>query len=95
MGLIIQETTSTGIVSEALNSIYDIYKDEEYDYDIPVFYRGGYLQRLKDSASMIRTKARAVDRRKFRQLRERADEALQNLRLFVSYKEGEYKKRGL
>jgi len=74
------------IVCEALNAIYDAYGDKAYDYDGPVFVNGGYLGKLKQSYPVIQRGTKAIDRRKKRDLRDRADEALYNLNAFLKYK---------
>jgi len=74
------------IVCEALNAIYDAYGDKSYDYDTPVFINGGYLAKLKQSYPVVHRKTKSIDRRRKRDLRDRADEALYNLRAFIDYK---------
>ncbi|KAJ1673597.1 hypothetical protein EV182_004923 [Spiromyces aspiralis] len=74
-------------VIEALDSIYDIYSDKAFDYDQPVFVRGEFLKALKQALPEYRKVVRvSIDRRKHRELRERADLALANLRAFVDFK---------
>lgn len=80
------------IVCEVLNAIYDAYGDKIYDYDEPVFVKGGYLNKLKQCYPVVQRKTKNVDRRKMRDLREHADEALYNLRAFIQYKLSEYRK---
>jgi len=74
------------IVCEALNAIYDAYGDKSYDYDGPVFVNGNYLTKLKQSYPIVQRSTKSIDRRKKRELRDRADEALYNLRAFIQYK---------
>ncbi|KAG0368264.1 armadillo-type protein [Gamsiella multidivaricata] len=74
---------------EALNAIYDIYADAEFDYDMPVFVQGNFNHELKGMVKMTRFMARNIDRRKNRDLRTRADEAVMNLVEFIKYKEKE------
>ncbi|ORZ26498.1 armadillo-type protein [Lobosporangium transversale] len=76
---------------EALNAIYDIYADAEFDYDLPVFVQGNFNQELKGLIKMVRFMVRNIDRRKDRDLRNRGDEAVLNLVEFVKYKEKERK----
>ncbi|KAJ1732331.1 hypothetical protein LPJ61_002092 [Coemansia biformis] len=70
----------------ALDLLFDIYGDMAYDYDEPVFVRGGFLARLRQLDGPMRKLSRTVDRRKNRGLRDRSDLATQNLRAFVEYK---------
>ncbi|ORX42155.1 ARM repeat-containing protein [Piromyces finnis] len=74
------------IVCEALNGIYDAYGDKSYDYDGPVFVNGGYLSILKQSYPIVQRNTKSIDKRKKRELRDRADETLYNLRAFIQYK---------
>ncbi|KAI8083106.1 armadillo-type protein [Halteromyces radiatus] len=71
---------------EALNFLYDVYSDCEFDYDEPVFVHGGYLNQLKQLVPSIRSMVKSIDRRKQFDLRSRADEALTNLVAFIKYK---------
>lgn len=74
---------------EALNAIYDIYADAEFDYDLPVYVQGNFNQELKGLVKMVKFLVRNIDRRKDKDLRNRADEAAMNLVEFVKYKEKE------
>ncbi|KAK3816682.1 MAG: armadillo-type protein [Benniella sp.] len=76
---------------EALNAIYDIYADAEFDYDMPVFVQGNFNQELKGMVKMVRFMVRNIDRRKNKDLRDRGDEALMNLTEFIKYKDHERK----
>ncbi|KAL1923083.1 uncharacterized protein VTP21DRAFT_9459 [Calcarisporiella thermophila] len=84
-------TTSPECAIEALNAIYDVYGDAEYDYDLPVFVEGRFLDALRNSVLPVRAMMKSIDRRKQNELRLRADEALMNLRAFIKYKENERK----
>ncbi|KAJ3089816.1 hypothetical protein HK102_005450 [Quaeritorhiza haematococci] len=84
-------STGVEVVSEILNALFDIYADEAFDYDGPVFVQGNFLDRLKELYPTLRAKVKSTDKRKNRDVRERADEALMNLRAFIQYKEGEAK----
>ncbi|KAJ2778639.1 hypothetical protein H4R18_004483 [Coemansia javaensis] len=76
-------------IVEALDLLFDVYGDMAYDYDEPVFVRGGFLARLRQLPGPMRKLVKAVDRRKNRGLRDRSDLAAQNLRAFVDYKASE------
>ncbi|KAG0297160.1 hypothetical protein BGZ96_007521 [Linnemannia gamsii] len=80
---------STDACVEALNAIFDIYADAEFDYDLPVYVQGNFNQELKGMVKMVKFMVRNIDRRKDRDLRNRADEASMNLVEFVKYKEKE------
>lgn len=76
---------------EALNAIYDVYADCEFDYDMPVFVQGKFNQELKGMIKMVRFMVRNIDRRRNKDLRNRGDEALMNLTEFIKYKDSERK----
>ncbi|KAF9169583.1 hypothetical protein BGX21_010536 [Mortierella sp. AD011] len=89
---LLKNNPSTEACVEALNGIYDIYADAEFDYDLPVYVQGNFNQELQGMVKMVRFKVRNVDRRKNRDLRDRGDEAVLNLTAFIKYKEKERKK---
>ncbi|KAG0000924.1 hypothetical protein BGZ80_006263 [Entomortierella chlamydospora] len=89
---LLKNNPSTEACVEALNGIYDIYADAEFDYDLPVYVQGNFNQELQGMVKMVRFKVRNVDRRKNKDLRDRGDEAVLNLTAFIKYKEKERKK---
>ncbi|CAO3653544.1 unnamed protein product [Mucor hiemalis] len=91
MTLLNDKTTKPSVVVEALNFIYDVYSDAEFDYDSPVFVQGGFLNNLKQLFSSVRSMVKSIDRRKNFDLRMRGDEALDNLNAFIKYKKNELK----
>jgi hypothetical protein len=93
MDVLARPTTPIDVATEILNGIFDIYADEDFVYDIPVFKNGNYLGKLKALNSTLKSKIKSLDKRKQRDVRERGDAALINLRAFLDYKEREYKKR--
>ncbi|KAF9977211.1 hypothetical protein BGZ73_006684 [Actinomortierella ambigua] len=76
---------------EALNALYDMYADKEFDYDEPVYVQGHFNDALKGMVKQVRFMVRNIDRRKHHDLRNRADEALLNLVEFIKYKDQERK----
>jgi hypothetical protein len=74
---------------EALNQLFDIYGDKAYTYDEPVFWGEGFHQHLEAIAPKARKMVKSIDKRKFMELRLRADEALLNLGRFLTYKRRE------
>ncbi|TPX71140.1 hypothetical protein SpCBS45565_g01221 [Spizellomyces sp. 'palustris'] len=82
-------TAPVAVAIEILNALFDIYADASYDYDLPVFGEGGFLKTLTELIPVLRTRAKAVDKRRFRHVREAADLAIVNLRAFVEYKRSE------
>ncbi|KAK0551323.1 hypothetical protein OC845_002233 [Tilletia horrida] len=71
----------------ALNAIIDLYADERAVWDVPVFRRSDFLQRLRKLVSRVRAGTRAIDKRTDPSLRARADETAQNYRGFVEFRE--------
>jgi hypothetical protein len=74
---------------EALNQLFDIYADKAYIYDEPVFWEAGFYQHLEAIAPKARKMAKSIDKRKYTELRLRADEAVLNLGRFLTYKRRE------
>jgi hypothetical protein len=74
---------------EALNQLFDIYADKAYIYDEPVFWGDGFYQHLEAIAPKARKMAKSIDKRKYTELRLRADEAVLNLGRFLTYKRRE------
>jgi hypothetical protein len=77
------------VVFEALDALFDVYADADFEYDGPVFRARGYLGRLKGLVASVRAIVRSVDRRVCKEVRGKGDECLINLRAFIAYKEGE------
>lgn len=48
-------TTPAGPTVEALNAIFDIYADAEFDYDEPIFVKNGFLAHLSKALPNVRT----------------------------------------
>ncbi|POS82755.1 hypothetical protein EPUL_006243, partial [Erysiphe pulchra] len=79
---------------ESLNHLFDIYADESYSYDEPVFWSEQFWESLQEiHQSKIKQMAKAIDRRKLTELRMRADEAVLNLGRFLDYKKKEKEKK--
>jgi hypothetical protein len=74
---------------EALNQLFDIYADKSYSYDESVFLGDGFYQHLEAIAPKARKMAKSIDKRKYTELRLRADEAVLNLGRFLTYKRRE------
>ncbi|KAJ2798780.1 hypothetical protein H4S07_005609 [Coemansia furcata] len=82
---------SSGVepIIEALDLIYDIYGDQAYDYDEAVFVHGDFLAKLRNCYLPMRKLVKTVDRRVKRELRDRGDLVVQNMRGFIDYKDSE------
>ena len=76
---------------EALNQMFDVYADKEFDYDDAVFVKDRLLACLQAMQPMVQKMAKGIDKRKDPDLRGRADEAVVNLKRFVKYKTEESK----
>ncbi|KAF8421226.1 hypothetical protein EV426DRAFT_219561 [Tirmania nivea] len=81
--------TATDPAIEALNAIFDLYADSEFDYDEPVFVKHNFLEHLKSILPKVQSMTKKIDKRKFPEKRTRADEVTQNLRRFIEYKKKE------
>jgi hypothetical protein len=71
---------------ETLNQLFDIYGDENAACDKAVFWKDGFLKHLEDITPKVKAMAKGIDKRRFGELRDRADEAVLNLGRFVRYK---------
>lgn len=78
---------------EAMNQIMDIYSDKSYSYDEPVYWGDNLTKHLEDILPKAKTLAKTIDKRKFNELRSRADEAIFNLGRFLMYKRKERKSK--
>ncbi|GAA6034413.1 hypothetical protein JCM8097_002713 [Rhodosporidiobolus ruineniae] len=74
------------VLLQAIDSLIDLYADEEREYDVPVFRGGGMLGELEKRVGGVRAAIKKIDRNKFPDLRHRADGALENLVAFVQYR---------
>lgn len=74
---------------EALNQIFDIYADKSYAFDEPVFWGAGFYRHLEEVLPKVKKMAKSIDKRKYEELRSRADEAVLNLGRFLKYKRTE------
>jgi len=79
---------------EALNSIFDIYADKSYAFDGAVFWGDGFYTHLEEILPKSKQMAKKIDKRKFPELRVRADEAVLNLSRFLKYKKTERDSEG-
>ncbi|RKU45065.1 hypothetical protein DL546_007181 [Coniochaeta pulveracea] len=78
--------TPAADVVEALNQLFDIYSEESYACDKEVFWKDNFLKHLEEIRPKVKTMVKAIDKRQFSELRDRADEALLNLDRFLRYK---------
>ncbi|SCV67767.1 BQ2448_5378 [Microbotryum intermedium] len=74
------------VLIQSIDSLIDLYADEDSAYDVLVFRSKGFLPRLEASVPGVRAQTKKVDRKRFPELRTRADGALENLDAFVKYR---------
>lgn len=79
---------------EALNQLFDIYADKSFAFDEPVFWGNNFYKHLEDIQPKAKKMAKSIDKRKFGELRSRADEAVLNLGRFLVYKRKEKANKG-
>jgi hypothetical protein len=75
-------------IIQAASSLIDIFADETMPYDTN-FRQGGFLAQLSNTGlDCVRRAVRAVNRKNEggRELRERGEETLENLRNFIKYR---------
>ncbi|KAI1849329.1 hypothetical protein JX266_004824 [Neoarthrinium moseri] len=72
---------------EALNQLFDIYGDENQACDKEVFWKDGFLRYFEEATPKVKAMIKKVDKRRFPELRTRADEAGLNLSRFIQYKQ--------
>ncbi|PWN52535.1 hypothetical protein IE53DRAFT_385013 [Violaceomyces palustris] len=80
-------TTTAEAMVAALNGIFDMYADENSAWDVEVFRKGGFLNKLRDLVFVVKAATRRIDRRKQLSLRASAEEAQDNLVAFVQYRQ--------
>ncbi|KAG9246061.1 hypothetical protein BJ878DRAFT_316085 [Calycina marina] len=88
----IPETPAADAV-EAMNQIFDIYADKSYAFDEAVFWHDGFYDHLEGMLPKAKNMTKGIDKRKFGELRARADEAVLNLGRFLKYKRNEKKQK--
>lgn len=71
---------------EALGQIIEVYADENDACDKEVFWRDNFLKHLEEILPKARTMAKGVERKRYPELKTRADEVVMNLNRFVAYK---------
>lgn len=72
--------TKAPILVEATNSLFDIYSDINFDYDVPIFVQRGYLQALKTQVQPnLKSVFKFVDKNKNPELKERCQDCLSTL----------------
>ncbi|KAI0840985.1 hypothetical protein F5Y06DRAFT_235018 [Hypoxylon sp. FL0890] len=80
------ETPAAEVV-EALNQLFDIYGDENKEWDKEVFWKDNFLQHLEEVTPRVKSAVKAINRAKSAELRTRAEETSLNLTRFIQYKQ--------
>ncbi|KAI8446948.1 hypothetical protein BY996DRAFT_7766323 [Phakopsora pachyrhizi] len=75
-----------GLLVMALDTIIDIYSDDERDYDKAVFKKLGFLDHLIESIPKVRSIIKQIDGRKAPIVRQQAKDLLTNLMAFIEYR---------
>lgn len=79
--------TPVADVVETLNQLFDIYGDENKEWDKEVFWKDNFLQHLEGVVPKVKEMIKTIDKRKSAELRTRAEEARLNLSRFIQYKQ--------
>ncbi|KAI0152427.1 hypothetical protein F4776DRAFT_31108 [Hypoxylon sp. NC0597] len=72
---------------EALNQLFDVYGDENKEWDKEVFWKDNFLQHLEEVVPRVKSAVKAINKAKSAELRTRAEEASLNLSRFIQYKQ--------
>ncbi|CAI4057616.1 Syo1p SKDI_04G1800 [Saccharomyces kudriavzevii IFO 1802] len=84
---LIKSNVQPEILMEMTNALFQIYGDASYDYNEPIFVRGGFLSILKDQVvPNLRQQFKMVDRNKDPELKERCHDCFTTLDSFIHYK---------
>lgn len=78
------------LLIEFTNSLFEVYGDENFDYNKPVFVQCGFLKILETSVvPNLKAQFKFVDRNKNSQLKDRCSECFNTLESFIHYKKNE------
>lgn len=78
------------LLIEFTNSLFEIYGDENFDYNKPVFVQCGFLKILETNVvPHLKAQFKFVDRNKNSQLKDRCSECFNTLESFIHYKKNE------
>ncbi|CAI4037840.1 hypothetical protein SMKI_04G1740 [Saccharomyces mikatae IFO 1815] len=84
---LIQSDVQPEVLVEMTNSLFQIYGDASYDYNEPIFVRGGFLPILKEQVlPNLRQQFKMVDKNKNPELKETCHDCLTTLDSFIHYK---------
>ncbi|KAG0152349.1 hypothetical protein CROQUDRAFT_85422 [Cronartium quercuum f. sp. fusiforme G11] len=74
------------VAIHALDAIFDVYADEQREYDALVFRQGQFLDQLSAVIPTIKSIVKTIDKRKEPELRKLAENVQTNLVAFVDYR---------
>ncbi|KAI1149768.1 hypothetical protein F4825DRAFT_38021 [Nemania diffusa] len=72
---------------ETLNQLLDIYADENGPYEKEIYWKNDFSLHLESTVPKVKAMVKTVDKRKFAELRIRAEEVSLNLSRFIQYKQ--------
>ncbi|CAB4256976.1 similar to Saccharomyces cerevisiae YDL063C Protein required for biogenesis of the large ribosomal subunit [Maudiozyma barnettii] len=88
--LLSSKDTPVDILIEALSSIFEIYSDCDFTYDVPVFVNGNYLSVLEQNVvPNLKEVFKMVDKNKNPAQKEKCTEMFSTLQSFIHYKANE------
>ncbi|SMN18696.1 similar to Saccharomyces cerevisiae YDL063C Protein required for biogenesis of the large ribosomal subunit [Maudiozyma saulgeensis] len=88
--LLSSKDTPVDILIEALSSLFEIYSDGDFTYDVPVFVNGNYLSALEEKVvPNLKDVFKMVDKNKNPAQKEKCTEMFSTLQSFIHYKANE------
>ncbi|AQZ13710.1 YDL063C [Zygosaccharomyces parabailii] len=87
---LVSQGTPPILLVEFTNSLFEMYADASYDYDLPVYVDGGFQAVISTQvAPNLKRCFKMVDRNKDALLKERCTECFNTLNSFIHYKQSE------
>ncbi|RKP33394.1 armadillo-type protein [Dimargaris cristalligena] len=87
------DPTPLEYIFQAIDAIYEIYGDAEFDYDRPVFVEQNYLNILRQRQAQLKRLVKTVDKRTHGPIRKRIEEVYMSYAAFIAYKDEERKRK--
>ena len=90
MELLVSDTIPVEILVDVTHSLFGIYGDCNFDYDLPVFVNGGFLNILREKVvPNLKRRFKMVDKNKTPELKSRCTNCFNTLDSFIHYKANE------
>ena len=90
MELLVSDTIPVEILVDVTHSLFGIYGDCNFDYDLPVFVNGGFLTILREKVvPNLKKRFKMVDKNKTPELKSRCTNCFNTLDSFIHYKANE------